>query len=102
MKKYFPALALVGLLTCSCGLYFRFPKKAEPDQSVYGERRELKTGGVRILDEKDNISWRAPDGYRFLEIGTCVTKKRDGGRQSRVCTWKVEKTGGEPESKKEK
>ena len=93
MKKRILVLLTAAALSSSCGLYFRFPKRAEPGQSVYGERHELKTGGIRIHDEKDNISWRAPEGYHFEEIGTCVTKMRDGGRQSRVCSWKVEKTG---------
>jgi hypothetical protein len=93
MIKHIVFFGFLGLFVCSCGLYFRFPKKAQPDQSVLGERRELKTGGIRVHNEKDSISWRAPKGYHFEEIGTCVTKMRDAGKRSRVCTWKVVKDG---------
>ena len=83
-------MLLSALLLCSCGLYVRWPKKAKPDQRVWGESVENVSGKTRIHDERDMISWRAPDGHRWeQEVGSCTGKTRDDMSTGRVCSWKV-------------
>ncbi len=95
MTRAFPLIALLGATLLACGVYGRFPKIAKADQKVWGESDENVAGKQRIYDEKKFVSWRAPRGHRWVNLGGCSNRTRDDGRIARVCTWKV--VWGEPE-----
>jgi hypothetical protein len=83
-----------AMLLSSCGIYARWPKKAEPDQTIIGE--EATTfGKPRIREAKEMVSWRPPKGHHFENMGSCSFRPGDDGKKVRVCIWKVVEDEGD-------
>jgi len=99
MTRALTSIALIGFLLCGCGVYGHLPKKAKPNQTVWGERTKNDVGLDRIYDEKKLISWRVPKGHHWEKQGSCMNKMRDG-YVARVCSWKAV-PGEDPEKDKE-